>query len=301
MDTDLRAWLRGHVWALDLDRLDVYAPAALEHWAAVLEARRPESQTILQALLAARGQADDVVAERRRGPLAHLPIFGFLSARPSLSSLFFGGTSLQDLRAALAEAAEAPKVESVLLEIDSPGGSVYGLHQTWAAIRDVDRRKPVHAVITGLGASAAYWLASAARSIAIAPLGEAGSIGVVGVHADRSQYWTAQGVTHTVLTAGKHKAEGIDVKPLTPEAEQAITRRIEAAYAHFVADVAAGRGVTPAAVREGFGEGRLLAAEDAVAAGLADQIGTLEDVTAAQAGRISDVARRAELAALLTA
>ena len=101
-----------------------------------------------------------------------------------------------------------------------------------------------------------------------------------------------------MLTAGKHKAEGIDVQPLTPEAAAAITRRIEAAYNHFVADVAAGRGVTGDAVRAGFGEGRLLAAEDARDAGLVDEIATLEDVAAAQAARHGDAVRRDELAAL---
>ena len=295
MADDLRAWLRGHLWALDLERLDAYAPAALEHWAAVLDARRPETQLLAARLAAAREPDQE---GEPLGPIVRLPVFGFVSARPSLSSLFFGGTSLQDLRGHLVAALEAPSVKSIVLDVDSPGGSVYGMHQTWSAIRAANQVKPVHAVISGLGASAAYWLASAARTIAIAPLAEAGSIGIVGVHADRSAFWHAQGVTHTILTAGAYKAEGHDLAPLAPEAEASIRRRIDQAYTHFVTDVAAGRGTTPAVVRAGYGEGRLLSAEDAIEAGLVDRLGTLEEVVAGEANRISDQARRELLATL---
>ena len=110
--------------------------------------------------------------------------------------------------------------------------------------------------------------------------------------------YTAKGITHTVIAAGAHKSEGLDVVPLTDEAKAGLQRRVDAAYTRFTADVAAGRRTTPDRVRVGFGEGRVLAAEDALAAGLVDSIQTMDETIAGFAGVVGDSRRREELAAL---
>jgi signal peptide peptidase SppA len=298
----VRGWLAGHVWALDVSRLEVYAPRALEQWATVLEAGDPAGRAIAATVLEARGraavdEADD--GTRIAGALAIVPVHGFLSARPSLSSLFFGGTALSDLRRTFQALKTMPRVREVYLEVDSPGGSVYGVHETWLAIRELDAVKPVTALVTGLAASAGYWLASAARRVLITPSGDAGSIGVYGVHEDRTQFFAAKGIVHTVIAAGTHKAETLEVQALTDGAKGRLQRLVDAKYAQFVADVAVGRKTTPEAVRQGYGEGGVLCAEDALAARLVDAIEPT-DVTYDRAARLSaDAARGVELAALL--
>jgi signal peptide peptidase SppA len=296
--TAVRAWLAGHVWALDLARLDFYAPRALEHWAAALHAGDPAAGAAASAILAARGHGQDPEALEPRGPVAHVPVYGFLSARPSLSSLFFGGTSFAEIRAALARAVASPRVRSILLEIDSPGGAVYGAHETFQAIRAVDAVKPVTAAIGGLGASAAYWLASACRRISLTPSGDAGGIGVYGIHQDRTQFWAARGVTHTIVSAGTHKTEGLDVVPMTDAGKARLQRLVDQKYAQFVDDVAAGRRAAPDAVRVGYGEGGILGASDALQAGLVDAIEPVDSARDRMAGLAADANRRAELAAL---
>lgn len=290
-----RTWLAGHVWALDPARLEYYAPQALEHWAAVLRPTDPGAQAIVATVLQARSVAS---RPETRGAAAEVPIHGFLSARPSLSAMFFGGTAMSDVRATCAELARDASVREVVLDIDSPGGSVYGVHETFLAIRDLDRVKPVTAVVSALAASAGYWLAAAARRIVITPSGDAGSIGVYGVHQDRTAMWTAAGVRHTVLSAGAHKTDGLDVVPLTDESTARLQRLCDAKYAQFVADVALGRKTTPDAVRAGYGEGSVLAADDALAARLVDAIEPLDTARARLTRRAADAARSADVAAL---
>jgi ClpP class serine protease len=80
----------------------------------------------------------------------------------------------------------------------------------------------------------------------------------------------------TLVSAGKHKVEGNPYEPLGDEARTAIQGRVDDYYALIVKAVAKGRGTTPAAVREGFGQGRVVGAADAVELGMADRIGTLD-------------------------
>jgi ClpP class serine protease len=103
-----------------------------------------------------------------------------------------------------------------------------------------------------------------------------------------------EGIKLTVIKAGKHKAEGVMGMPLSDEAKAAMKARVEAAYGMFTRDVAKGREVTPAAVRDGFGEGRLLMGVEAKKAGLIDHIGTLESSIARLVGRKSAGGMRAE-------
>jgi signal peptide peptidase SppA len=206
------------------------------------------------------------------GGVAGYAIHGTVWPRRSLNMALFGGTSLSDLRAYLKQVVADRRVRSILLEIDSPGGSVYGVHETWQAIRAADAVKPVTAAIGGLAASAGYWLASACRRISLTPSGDAGGIGVYGIHQDRMKYWARQGVVHTVVSAGTHKAESLDLVPMTDGSKARLQRRVNQIYAQFVADVAAGRHATHEAVRSGFGQGAILAASDALAARLVDAI-----------------------------
>jgi HK97 family phage major capsid protein len=105
-----------------------------------------------------------------------------------------------------------------------------------------------------------------------------GSIGVFTVHADESEAMAKEGIRHTLISAGKYKTEGNPYEPLTAEAKAATQAAIDDVYGLFVADVAKHRGVTPQAVKDGYGQGRALRGKAAIRAGLADRIGTLDSV-----------------------
>ena len=97
-----------------------------------------------------------------------------------------------------------------------------------------------------------------------------------------------EGVKVNFISAGKHKVEGNPYEPLTDEARGAIQARVDEYYSMFVSAVAKGRGVKPADVRGGFGEGRTVGAREAVSLGMADSVATLDETIA----RMSRGARR---------
>jgi len=181
-----------------------------------------------------------------------------------------------NFRAAMAD----PAVSAIVLDVDSPGGSVFGVDELAGEIYKARGVKPIVAVADYLAASAGYYLASAADELMVAPTGEVGSIGVFAMHADFSRALDQDGVTVNLISAGKFKTEGSPYAPLGEEARAAMQGRVNDYYGLFTKAVARQRGVTVADVRDGFGQGRVVGAAEAVGLGMADSIGTLEDAIA---------------------
>jgi signal peptide peptidase SppA len=201
-----------------------------------------------------------------------------------------GGASAEILEAQIRAAVEDPTVRSIVLDIDSPGGSVYGVAELGAAIFDARQKKPIAAVANATSASAAYWIASAAHEIFVTPSGEVGSIGVFAKHVDSTKADEVAGKVTTIISAGKYKAEGAGA--LTDDAKAFLQSRIDAYYTDFVKAVAKHRGVSVEAVRDGYGQGRSLGAKAALEAGMVDGIATLNDVISKYARRTTETANR---------
>lgn len=225
-----------------------------------------------------RGRGDDL--EVTAGGVGILPVQGVLAQKLTLMKAISGGTSTETIGSDFKTLHDDPKVKAVLLAFDTPGGSCYGLDELATAIRSRRGSKPIVAAIDSLAASGGYWLAAQCDSIAITPGGDAGHIGVITAHDDLTEAVEKLGVKTTLFHAGPYKTEGHPLQPLTDEARAAIQHRVDQAYTRFVRAVAAGRGVTEAAVRSGFGQGRLLSAEDSLAAGLVDRIEPIDAVVA---------------------
>jgi capsid assembly protease len=206
------------------------------------------------------------------GSVAVLPLYGVLMPRATLMSEISGGTSLERFSAALRELAASDNVGSIVIDVHSPGGSCYLVPETAAEVRAARSKKPVIAVADTLSASAAYHIASQADELIASPSALVGSIGVYTAHEDWSKFDANLGVKTTLISAGKYKTEGNPFEPLSEEARQAMQASVDELYALFVADVAKGRGVSVADVRNGFGEGRVLTAKAALAAGMVDRI-----------------------------
>ncbi len=154
--------------------------------------------------------------------------------------------------------------------------------------------------MNALAASAAYWLAASCDEIVSTPSGQVGSIGIITAHLDTSKADDAEGVTKTVISAGKYKAEGNG--PLTEDARAAIQARVDEAYGVMVSDIARGRGVKAAEVQNGFGEGRVVSAQQAKDLGMIDRIATMDETVSRLVGRKVGVGgMRAEAEAELAA
>lgn len=218
------------------------------------------------------------------GGVAVIPIRGVIANRIGGIKQASGGASAEAIGQMVSRAAADPSVGTLLYDIDSPGGTVPGIQELAAQMFALRGEKRQVAHVNDCACSAAYWLAAQCDEIVSVPSGTVGSIGVFCAHNDLSGALEQAGVKVTLISAGKFKTEGNPFEPLSDEAKAIVQARVDAAYAQFVRDVARGRGVTPAAVRSGYGEGRTLTAPDAKAAGVVDRIATFSDTVARLVG-----------------
>ncbi len=232
----------------------------------------------------------------RSGAIAVLPLFGVLSQRMNMMSAMSGGTSLEKFGEVFLQAMGDSTISAVVIDVDSPGGSVFGVEELANIIYGARGSKPIVAVVNSMAGSAAYWIIAAADEIVVTPSGEVGSIGILVAHEDLSGMAEKLGVKTTLLSAGRKKILGNPFEPLSEEARADIEDRIDGYYTAFVGAVARGRGVTPANVRAGFGEGGMVPAKEAVRLGMADTVGTLRETLDRLGGRESQASgTRAEL------
>lgn len=280
-------------------------PTALEMLAPLLAAAVTDPEAAAPIFAAkpstalARGAAagESVAVISLHGPIINR-IGGFWAE-------LFGVVDPQEFAAQVRMAAADPSVREIILSIDSPGGTVAGTHAAAEAVRAAAQVKPVTAIAEGAVASAAYWIASQATSLTVDPTTAVGSIGVIGTHVDLTAAAEKAGVKVTYVRSVPGKALGQPYEPLSDSARADWQAEIDALHQQFVTAVETGRG-TP--LPEAAKTGGVLIGHDAVAAGLADHVGTLASVVtgalrgttsgASASGRSTEVDREALTAAL---
>ena len=235
-------------------------------------------------------------AGKAPGAIAVLPVHGVISQRAGFFSLLFGGTSTEWLGAQMRALVADPEVGAIVLDVDSPGGSVFGVPELAEEIRALRGRKPIVAVADSIAASGAYWIAAQADQVVVSPSGEVGSIGVFALHADLSGMLAKEGVKATFVQFGENKTLGNPFEPLSERAKEEIQRRVDEYGRQFVRAVSRGRGVTEKEVMDRFGQGLMFGAVDAVRLGLADRVATLGEVLAELWAPASGKGRKAALA-----
>lgn len=211
--------------------------------------------------------------------VAILPIEGVLAKRMNLFSQISGGTSMQLIEKDFKEALADPQVNSIILAIDSPGGTVDGTQQLASEIYKARGEKPIVAHVDGLMGSAAYWIGSASDEIYISgDTAQVGSIGVVATHVDVSKAEERMGYKTTEITAGKYKRIASEYAPLSDEGKATIQDIVDHIYSVFVGEVAKHRRVSIDTVVEKMADGRIFLGQKAIEAGLADGMSTLQDL-----------------------
>ncbi len=210
--------------------------------------------------------------------VAVIPIHGTLAPRMSTMTRISGGTSMQQVATWIREAAAHKDVRSLVLDIDSPGGTVAGTAELANVVKSVRGVKPIKAVATNMMGSAAYWIGSAADEVIASPSAVLGSIGVYGIHWDESKANEDAGLKATVIRRGVNKGLGTGVEPLSEAGRKVLQEGVDDHYAMFVEAVAANRGVSVKDVEEKFGQGTTFVAHRAVSVRMADREGTLEEV-----------------------
>lgn len=239
---------------------------------------------------AAAGLAGGEMADRgysTRGSVAVLPVGGVISKYSSMVSKVSAGrgTSVVDLRRAFAAAVQdvkAGELGSIMLLVDSPGGSVSGVDTLAQDIRNAVRDGvPVVAFADDQMASAAYWIGSQATEVYASSTAAVGSIGVYSVLTDSSRAAENAGYKVHLVKAGQYKGTGADGVPVSTEALQAMSGEVAAYYEAFTDAVAKGRKgkLTRSQVAE-LADGRVHVGPAAAELGLVDGIATAEEVVA---------------------
>jgi capsid assembly protease len=266
---------------------------ATELWC-IQEAKFRQIEALLMLRAAGGRVADEQVQEivaaarqptvsGRAGTVAVIPIYGMLSHRMNLLADTSGGTSMQAVTKSFRQTVADPEIAGIVLDFDTPGGSVRGVQELADEIFAARGRKPIiaHAM---QAASSGFWLATQADELIVSPSGDVGSIGVFAVLANLSKMYEAEGVQHEIVRYGDNKAEINDFEPISDEARAHLKGQITEVGETFVKAVARGRGVTPAHVKAEFGQGRSFLAKQSAKLGMADRIGTLDDAIARAAG-----------------
>lgn len=240
----------------------------------VMRANAPD----FEAVLAKRGQRlEEGSRTLLRGSTAVIPVTGPIFPRANLFTEMSGASSIQMLALDLEGALANPRVHSIVLNIDSPGGMLSGVSEFAAMVRGA--RKPVIAYVGNLAASAGYWIAAAASKIWINNTAQLGSIGVV------SSVWIDEDEDLVEIVSSQSPGKRTDVR--TDEGRAQIQRDTDELADVFIDTVADYRKVTREKVISDFGRGGVLIGRTAIKAGMADRLGSLESLIAELAGPAS--------------
>jgi signal peptide peptidase SppA len=210
--------------------------------------------------------------------VAVIPINGVMAKKMNLFSEISGGASTQLIERDFKGALSDHRVKSILLDIDSPGGTVDGTQELANLIYQSRGKKPIAAFTDGMMASAAYWIGSAADEIFISgDTAQVGSIGVVAAHVDISKAEQNQGIKTTEIVAGKYKRIASRYCPLSEEGKATLQEMVDYIYGVFVDDVAKFRGVSEGQALR-MADGKVFIGKQALKAGLVDGVSSFSDV-----------------------
>ena len=190
-----------------------------------------------------------------------------------------GLTSYEQIQAEFVEALSDPAIKGVLACFDTPGGEVGGLFDLVDKIYSLKASKPLYASVSEMAASAGYALASACDKVILTRTACVGSIGVYALHVDESGFDQKQGLKYSYIFAGAKKVDGNPHQPLSADARKEFQAEIDRTYGLFVDAVSRNRKMSAKKVRGT--EAGIYYGSDAVAQGLADQVGTPDDAMAA--------------------
>jgi len=233
----------------------------------------------------------------RAGTVAVVPVMGMISQRDSLFTMLMGGTSTNRLVTTMRTLAADDTVASILLNIDSPGGQAGGLVELAAEIRRTRQVKRVVAIANPVMGSAAAWIGWSADEVVANPEAIVGSQGVFALYLDISKALEMEGIEPIYIASSGAKAAGRPGLPLDDDTRAEMQAIVDEENRLFVADVAEGRGITPAQVKEQYGNGAVFSAREAKKRGMVDRIASYSDTVARMSG-VKPAGVRAELAAL---
>lgn len=213
--------------------------------------------------------------------VAVIPVMGPMIPRANMLQEVSGATSYNMIRSDVANALDDPAVQSILLNFDSPGGSINQLYDLATFLRNANTVKPIAAWTDGSMTSAAQLLGAATGETYIgSDSAQLGSIGVITMHRDVSGAEEKRGEKTTIISSGKFKDVGHPFGALSAEHRGVMQGRLDYLYSTFVDSIASYRGMDRQHVANEVADARIFTGRQAIDAGLADGMLSLDDMVA---------------------
>lgn len=207
--------------------------------------------------------------------IAIIPIHGILTKKPGAFDDMLGMTSYEKVHEEVEKALVDEKVETILLDIDSPGGEVNGLFDLSDFIYEARALKKIVAIANDDAYSAAYAIASSAEKVFVSRTSGVGSIGIIASHIDQSRFDEKQGIKYTTVFAGSRKNDLNPHEPITSESVESLKEEVNRLYEMFVQLIARNRNLSTEKIKST--EAGLYFGEKAIEIGLADGITTFSE------------------------
>lgn len=260
------------VWAITPESLSVILRIAESHMAGEKFEPSAEQRHYFESRSRSANFGEGEKPYSTKGGIGILPIAGPIFGKANMMTEMSGATSLEASRSVFNMMMADDEIHTILMDIDSPGGSTDLLTEFAQEIFDARSQKPIYAIANTAANSAAYYLGSQADRMYVTPSGQVGSIGTYVVHEDQSRADEMQGKKFTYVSAGPNKTEGNPHEPLSYAAEQHMQAFVNEFYGQFVDAVARGRNTTAQTVEQNMGGGRVLSPRMALEAGAVDGI-----------------------------
>lgn len=206
--------------------------------------------------------------------IAHIDLEGIISASSSQA----GESMVDDFSSLIEAAVEDDSIKAIVIRINSPGGEVTASDRLHHIIELADERKPVVAYLDTIAASGGYYAACATRKIVSHPTTFTGSIGVIMQSVKYGELIDKLGVSMEVYKSGKLKDLLSGTRATSPEESALVNELIQETYTRFLGVVSESRGKSVEELRASpLTDGRIFSGAQALAAGMVDQNGFIED------------------------
>ena len=261
-------------------------PEKLNEILRVVESKQSGELNELEAKLSLADAGQTENSYTVKNGIAVLKIYGTLAKKMNLLAALSGCTSYEMAGKDFQKALSDPAVKTIVLDVDSPGGNVSGLLPLANLIYESRSKKRIISFANSLAASAAYYIASAAHEVVLSDKSaQAGSLGVIGIHMDRSKEYEQKGIKPTVLKAGKLKAVGNEYNPLSKDDQESLQSHLDYLYGIMIQDIARNRGVTVEVADKKMGQGKIFIGQQSVDFGLANRIESWDRLLAGLKGK----------------
>ncbi len=212
--------------------------------------------------------------------IVHIDLEGIISSVGEPGFLGVGLSSVESLKRQLEQAREDAQVKAVVLRVNSPGGEVTASDTLYAAVKEIQEKKPVVVFMDSIAASGGYYIACGAGKVVASETTLTGSIGVIIDTLNYSELFGKVGLHANTFVSGAFKDSLSGARPMREDEKAYVQNLVNQMYERFLGIVSEARKLPRDVLRNGVADGRVLTGREALEAGLVDQVGYIEDAYA---------------------